>query len=319
MRRGGVLLLVACLVAAAAEEANTSILQAETHDDSNIAQSDVGKVGRHDGTNPNRGHHDEAKNETDENNKKDKSTEGISSTKDEAVMDKDISTAKSSHATDFSQDPLIKECDPSHRCVIENKMFIACLKVPGEDSLALSLLMDNKGMNPLDVSITAPDFITSAEGTVHVKANDHNETQVSISSSDAAANMAIVLRVAEETCNISIHRAIARETNRVMRMRLTSVYMLVPVFVLIGAVGACIKFWRIRNQNGGPAYQKLDVSELPVSTGGKKGEDQSDQWDDNWGDEWDDEEATLTPTKPMPSLSSKGLAARKSTKDGWKD
>ncbi|KAL5231133.1 hypothetical protein ABZP36_029909 [Zizania latifolia] len=318
MRRGGVLLLVACLVAAAAEEANTNILQAETHDDSNIAQSDVG---RHDGTNPNREHHDEAKDETDKNNKKDKSAEGTSPTKDEVVMDKDISTAKSSHATDFSQDPLIKECDPSHRCVIENKKFIACLKVPGEDSLALSLLMDNKGMNPLDVSITAPDFITSAEGTVRVKANDHNETQVSISISDAV-NMAIVLRVAEETCNISIHRAIARETNRVMRMRLPSLpslYMLVPVFVLIGVVGACIKFWRMRNQNGGPAYQKLDVSELPVSTGGKKEEDQSDQWDDNWGDEWDDEEAPLTPTKPMPSLSSKGLASRRSTKDGWKD
>ena len=43
------------------------------------------------------------------------------------------------------------------------------------DSLALSLLMDNKGMNPLDVSITAPDYVTLAEDTVHVEANDHNE------------------------------------------------------------------------------------------------------------------------------------------------
>jgi hypothetical protein len=47
-------------------------------------------------------------------------------------VDKDINTAKSSHVTDFSQDPLIKGCDPSHTCVIENKKFIACLKVPGE-------------------------------------------------------------------------------------------------------------------------------------------------------------------------------------------
>jgi len=27
---------------------------------------------------------------------------------------------------------IIKECDPSHRCIIENKKFIACLKVSGE-------------------------------------------------------------------------------------------------------------------------------------------------------------------------------------------
>jgi hypothetical protein len=43
------------------------------------------------------------------------------------------------------------------------------------DSSALSLLMDNKGVNPLDVSITAPDYVTIAEHTVHVEANDHNE------------------------------------------------------------------------------------------------------------------------------------------------
>ncbi|KAF0927011.1 hypothetical protein E2562_029237 [Oryza meyeriana var. granulata] len=321
MRWGGLrVILVVCLViAAAAKEEKINILQAEKNDDNNIAHSDGGKAGRHDEINHNRGQHDEAKNDTDENNN-DKSTEGTSMTKDETTahhLDKDISTAKSAHVTDFSQDPLIKECDPSHRCVIENIKFIACLKVSGEDSLALSLLMDNKGMGPLDVGITTPEFITSAEDTVHVKANDHNETQVTIFN-NGAPNMAIVLRVAQETCNISIHRAIARETSQVMPMRLTSTYMLVPVFVLIGAVVAWIKLRRRGNQDGGPAYQKLDVAELPVSTGGKKEADHSDQWDDNWGDEWDDE-APLTPTRPMPNLSSKGLASRRSTKDGWKD
>jgi len=43
------------------------------------------------------------------------------------------------------------------------------------DSLSLSLLMDNKGTDPLDVSITAPDYVTLAEDTVHVEANDHHE------------------------------------------------------------------------------------------------------------------------------------------------
>ena len=43
------------------------------------------------------------------------------------------------------------------------------------DSLSLSLLMDNKGTDPLDVSITAPDYVSLAEDTVHVEANDHHE------------------------------------------------------------------------------------------------------------------------------------------------
>jgi len=75
------------------------------------------------------------KNDTSENNKKDNSTEEISIRRDDSVQqpkDKESSTIKSSQAKDFLQDPLIMECDRSHRCIIENKKFIACLKVPGE-------------------------------------------------------------------------------------------------------------------------------------------------------------------------------------------
>uniref|UniRef100_J3MXX9 DUF7356 domain-containing protein n=1 Tax=Oryza brachyantha TaxID=4533 RepID=J3MXX9_ORYBR len=43
------------------------------------------------------------------------------------------------------------------------------------DSLDRSLVMDNKGMNPLDVGIATPDFVTSAEDTIHLNANENNE------------------------------------------------------------------------------------------------------------------------------------------------
>lgn len=52
-----------------------------------------------------------------------------------------------------------------------------CLILLEPDSLALSLLMDNKGMDPLDVSITAPDYVSLAEDAVRVEANGHNEVQ----------------------------------------------------------------------------------------------------------------------------------------------
>ncbi|KAJ1264175.1 hypothetical protein BS78_09G242800 [Paspalum vaginatum] len=329
MKWGGalLLLLVAVFAVLAVAEGAADTPPAETKGGSSGAHSGVDKSEQHDETNPNKGHvsHENgARNDKSENNNTGNSTEGTKIGRDDVVQqpeDKDKTTTKSSQARDFLQDPLIKDCDPSHRCIIENKEFIACLKVSGEDSSALSLLMDNKGINPLDVSIIAPDYVTLAEGVIHVEANDHRETQVTIPSSDAANDTAIVLKVTEGNCTINIHNAITRETGRVIRMPLTSTYTLVigPIFVLFVVVGVCIKLRRTCKQDGAPAYQKLGAAELPVSVGGKKELDQSDKWDDNWGDDWDDEEAPVTPSKPMSNLSSKGLAPRRSTKDGWKD
>jgi len=326
MRQGAALLLLLAFSVAAvtAAEDSTGTLKAATNNGSAVVDSGVSEKGQNGEANPDREQnvHEEGglKNVIAGNNRTDNSIEGTSTGRDEPVQkpnDKDNSTTTTS-STEFLQDPLISECDPSHRCLIEKKKFIACLKVSG-DSSALSLLMDNKGINPLDVSITAPNSVILAEDTVHVKANDHNETQVSVSVSDTVNDMAIVLKVAEETCRINLDTAVTRNTGRVIPMRFTSTYLLVPLFVLLGLVGVCVKLRKARKQDGAPTYQKLDAPELPVSIGGKIEADQPDQWDDNWGDDWDDEEAPSTPSSSMPNLSSKGLASRKSTKDGWKD
>lgn len=71
--------------------------------------------------------------------------------------------------------------------------------------------------------------------------------------------------------------------------------------------------------------------ELPVSnpaalvTNSDK-ESGDDGWNNNWGDDWDDEngdgdeEQPNTPVLPLtPSLSSRGLAPRRLSKEGWKD
>jgi len=95
---------------------------------------------QHDQTNPNPNkehviYQEGVSNDIGDNNKKDNSTEVTSIRRDNSVpqpKDKDNSITKPSQARDFLEDPLIKECDPSHRCIIENKKFIACLKVSGE-------------------------------------------------------------------------------------------------------------------------------------------------------------------------------------------
>ncbi|XP_051210486.1 uncharacterized protein [Lolium perenne] len=330
MRRAAALLLLLLLafsvaaVVVAAEDI-TDILPAGGNNGSAVEDPGLGKTGQNGETNPDaeRKAHEEGglDSAVAGNNNTDTSVEGASAGSDDPVQkpsDRDENTTATASSTDFSQDPLVSGCDPSHRCLIGKHKFIACLKVSG-DSSALSLLMDNKGVHPLDVSITAPDYVTIAEYTVHVEANGHNETQVSVSVSDTMNDMAIVLKVAEETCRINLDTAVTRNRGRAIPMRLTSTYMLVPAFVLLGLVGLCVKLRKSSKPDGAPAYQKLDAPELPVSIGGKKEADHADKWDDNWGDDWDDEEAPSTPSNSMPNLSSKGLASRKSTKDGWKD
>lgn len=80
---------------------------------------------------------------------------------------------------------------------------------------------------------------------------------------------------------------------------------------------------------GNNKYQRLDM-ELPVSNPAlvtKSDQESGDGgWNNNWGDDWDDEngggdkEQPNTPVLPLtPSLSSRGLAPRRLSKEGWKD
>lgn len=76
---------------------------------------------------------------------------------------------------------------------------------------------------------------------------------------------------------------------------------------------------RLLVSNNGHKYQKLD-NELPFSSGGKVETLSTDGWDNNWDDNWDDEEAPKAPSLPVtPSLSSKIISSRHSSKEGWKD
>lgn len=82
-------------------------------------------------------------NDIGDNNKKDNSTEVTNIRRDDSIQQpkhKDSIMTKSSQPLDFLEDSLIKECDPSHRCIIENKKFIACLKVSGEGNFPAVLV-----------------------------------------------------------------------------------------------------------------------------------------------------------------------------------
>lgn len=66
---------------------------------------------------------------------------------------------------------------------------------------------------------------------------------------------------------------------------------------------------------------ELPVSNTPLVSKSDQ-ETGDDGWNNNWGDDWGDgdEEQPNTPVLPLtPSVSSRGLAPRRLSKEGWKD
>ncbi|KAG9448308.1 hypothetical protein H6P81_014436 [Aristolochia fimbriata] len=215
-----------------------------------------------------------------------------------------------------------EECDESNRCVDEKNKLIACLRVPGNDSPDLSLLIQNKGSRPLAVKISAPDYVKLEETRVQLKENENKKVKVSVGS--VINNTSVNLTTGSGYCNLDFRDLNLPNTEQTEHLLMSTLsifpsasalYLLLAMVLLAASAWTCIRFWK-RNEHG---YEKVDM-ELPVSAGGKTENGQTDGWDNSWGDSWDDEEAPMTPSKPVSCLSSKGLASRRSNnKDGWKD
>ncbi|KAL6348829.1 hypothetical protein AAG906_033485 [Vitis piasezkii] len=222
-----------------------------------------------------------------------------------------------------------EECDPSNQCVDDINKLVACLRVPGNDSPDLSLLIQNKGKTALTVTISAPDFVKLESTKIELQEKEDKKVKVSIR--NGGSDNSIVLTAGKGRCSLDFKDLIAQiaqkgtdnipeSTDGNFLTRTSSLAFLFFV-ALVAAASAwiCISFKRKYFPSSGSKYQKLDM-ELPVSGGGKVEADINDGWDNSWGDTWDDEEAPKTPSMPLtPSLSARGLAARRLSKEGWKD
>ncbi|KAG6484748.1 uncharacterized protein LOC122012174 isoform X1 [Zingiber officinale] len=214
------------------------------------------------------------------------------------------------------EDFLMEGCDSSDSCIDEKDKFVACLRVPGEDSTHLSLLIRNKGTKALDVKIVAPHLVHPEDTLVNVKPNLDREVKVFVK--NGASDTTITLLAKDGNCSLKFQNTILISLkNGTPRMpnylSLFSISIFLTAVAFAGAAWLSIRFWRKHASR----YQKIDTV-LPVSAGGTKEADESDDWDDSWGDGWDDE-APKTPSKPVSTPSSNGLASRKLNKDGWKD
>lgn len=223
-----------------------------------------------------------------------------------------------------------EDCDTSNKCTDEENKLVACLRVPGNESPGLSLLIQNKGKGPLTVMISAPDYVQLEETKIQLQEKENKKVKVSITSS--GTNNSIVLVSGNGRCHLDFKDLLSHisktETDTAPKFKhiflkrtpFIAFVFLASLLVMVSATWICIRYFPSK---GYSKYQKLET-ELPVSVvSGGEGKAEAvvnDGWDDSWDDNWDDEEAPKTPSLPVtPSLSSKGLASRRLNKEGWKD
>ncbi|GAB4834553.1 hypothetical protein Ancab_032811 [Ancistrocladus abbreviatus] len=219
----------------------------------------------------------------------------------------------------------VEECDSSNMCVDEKSNMVACLRVPGNESPDLSLLIQNKGERTLNIVIAAPEFVRLEKTEVQLQAKEDKKVKVSIGHD--GIDSLIILTTDDGRCSLDFKDFISQnsraETHKayIYLNNLTrthyAIFISVTAFLILASASICIGFRRKYFQSNG--YQTVSM-ELPVSSDAKIESETNEGWENNWDDNWEDEEAPKTSNMPItPSLSLRGLASRRLSKEGWKD
>lgn len=230
-----------------------------------------------------------------------------------------------------SATPNDEVCDKDHSCE-DKKNMIACLRAAGNEMQELSLLIQNKGDDVLHVKIKASASLNvdpleltlekQKRKTVKVLFVDHDIENVDLPK--------IVIDAGNGECTLDVPNQPPHSPDKrsffegfsysAMITPIFGVYLLVFTVLAIGGTWMCCKFRGRRRHGDSIRYQELEMSlpetNLPVSVGGKPEVD-TDGWDEVWDDNWEDAEAARSSSRTIQSLSSKGLAVRRSNKDGW--
>ncbi|KAL7122842.1 hypothetical protein ACP275_01G069400 [Erythranthe tilingii] len=226
--------------------------------------------------------------------------------------------------------PLREKCDSSsNRCMDDDKTFVACLRVPGNESPALSLLIQNMGKGSLSINISAPDLVKLEKNQIELE--EKKDTEVKVSITGIESGHIIILTAGHGNCSLNIRDQLLGKNKidhsneppkpNIFNPTLSTAFLLIvaALLIVVLSVFVCTKLGVKYFARKVPKYQKLDM-DLPVSHGSRIESGEIKGWDDSWDDSWDDEEAPKTPSLPLtPSLSSKGMASRKFSKESWKD
>ncbi|KAG4131089.1 hypothetical protein ERO13_D09G185200v2 [Gossypium hirsutum] len=210
----------------------------------------------------------------------------------------------------------VEECNSSNMCTDTNKRFAACLRVPGNDSPNLLLVIQNKGKGPLTLKISAPAFVHLDEMDVELQENQ--DTKVKITIKKSGTGNLIFLKDGTGECSLDFKDFTAHGSGKsyvnFMSQTPTTALIFAAAILILASRWMCKSFrWR-QLPRSGSKYQRLN-RELPVSGRARREPDVNEGWDDRWGDNWDDEEAPASSSVPItPGRSSKRLASRRSNK-----
>ncbi|XP_057802632.1 uncharacterized protein LOC131017908 isoform X2 [Salvia miltiorrhiza] len=211
--------------------------------------------------------------------------------------------------------PVREKCDTSsNHCTDDDKTLVACLRVPGNESPSLSLLIQNKGKGPQSITISAPDSVQLERKQIELQENKDTEMKVSLR--DVGNGHSIVLTAGHGNCILDLKDEFTSRkmddhtpssSNLIIsRPTLFRGVVFLGGLVIVGvSIFMCSKSGRNYFARKDRKYQRLDM-ELPVS----RGTNPNDGWDNSWGDTWDDEEAPVTSLPLTPTLK---------FKEGWKD
>lgn len=222
------------------------------------------------------------------------------------------------------------KCDSqSNRCIDDDKTFVACLRVPGNESPALSLLIQNKGRGSRSITISASKLVKLQKNQIELQENQDTEVTVSISSLES--DPFIELESGHGNCSLNFteqylalkkanHSSESASVN-IFKLTIFRGFLAVFALVTVAVAVSVLMYTKLGRKfsRTGPKYQMLDM-EIPVPHNSELQPGKNEGWNDSWEDNWDDEEAPMTPSMLVtPSLSINHMASRKFSKDGWND
>eukprot|EP00252_Welwitschia_mirabilis_P021150 TRINITY_DN5339_c0_g1_i2.p1 TRINITY_DN5339_c0_g1~~TRINITY_DN5339_c0_g1_i2.p1 ORF type:complete len:363 (-),score=61.99 TRINITY_DN5339_c0_g1_i2:293-1381(-) len=224
-------------------------------------------------------------------------------------------------------------CDKYHRCQ-DNKSLVSCLRVAGNEMQELSLLIQNKGKDVLNIAIHAPTFLKLEALNLTMDKYEHKMVQVTVVEDiNGTTDLPkIIINAGSGNCVLnvstqSLHYPLGKQSlfdglSYYTTMRPTyGITIFLFIGLIIGGTWLFCKFHAKGWHNGGMKYQGLEMNhvdlDLPLSATGKPEIESTDGWDEVWDDNWEDAEAGKSSETSVQSFLSKGLATRRSNKDGW--
>eukprot|EP00252_Welwitschia_mirabilis_P020939 TRINITY_DN5242_c0_g1_i1.p1 TRINITY_DN5242_c0_g1~~TRINITY_DN5242_c0_g1_i1.p1 ORF type:complete len:356 (-),score=65.58 TRINITY_DN5242_c0_g1_i1:226-1293(-) len=219
----------------------------------------------------------------------------------------------------------------------DNKDLVSCMQSNGSEMQGISLLIQNKGNDVLHATIHTPAFLKVENSKVTVGKREYKLVSIKVLGYGNQSSILpeVVIDAGSGKCVLNVSMQLLSYPSEKQSLLdglsyytaitpVNGIYVFIIIIIIILSIGGtwtCYKFCSRRRHDAGIRYQELEMNntgtDIPSVTGRKSEIEGSDEWDEVWDDNWEDAEVGMSSSTAAQSLSSNGLAARKTVKDGW--